>query len=222
MIAEELINQMIPPLKISDKGRQALNWMEEFRLTQLPVIDNDLSYKGIITEDSILESGDLEKPISDYGLSATDKFVHTSTHFYEVIKLAINNKLQVVPVLDEEQKFQGVISVNETSSAIAQMFASQGPGGILVLSMKMSQYSLAEISRLIESNEVKIISSFVATDELDPSMVKVTLKLNKSDLSRVIATLERYDYKIIAHFQEAELLSNDKERLDLLLKYLNI
>lgn len=222
MIAEELINQMIPPLKTSDKGRQALSWMEEFRLTQLPVIDNELSYKGLILEDRILESGDLDKSVEEYGLAFEDKYAHPSTHFYEVIKLALNNTLQLVPVLDDENKFQGVISVNETSSAIAQMFASQGPGGILVLSMKMTQYSLAEISRLIESNDAKIISSFVANDELDSSMVKVTLKLNKSDLTRVIATLERFDYKIIAHFQEAELASNDKERLDLLLKYLNI
>ena len=222
MIAEELINQMIPPLKTSDKGRQALSWMEEFRLTQLPVIDNELSYMGLIFEDKILESGDLDKAVVDYGLGFSDKYALSSTHFYEVIKIALNNKLQLVPVLDEENKFQGVISVNETSSAIAQMFASQGPGGILVLSMEINQYSLAEISRLIESNDVNIISSVVSNDGVDSSMIKVTLKLNKPDLTRVIATLERFDYKIIAHFQEAELATNDKERLDLLLKYLSI
>lgn len=222
MTAEELINQMIPPLKATDKGRQALNWMDEFRITQLPVIEEDLSYKGVISENTILESGDAEKLIKEYKLDSEDKFAYLSTHFYDVIKLAMQNKLQVVAVVDENKKFMGVISVNDTTSAIAQMFASQGPGGILVMSMKENQYSLAEISRLIESNETKILSSFIANDELDPSMIKVTLKLNRSDLSRVIATLERYDYKIIAQFQETELLSNDKERLDLLLKYLNI
>lgn len=222
MTAEELINQMIPPLKTSDKGRQALNWMDEFRITQLPVIEEDLSYKGLLSENTILESEDAEKAIKEYRLEAEDKFAYPSTHFYDVIKLAMKNKMQVVAVVDENKKFMGVISVNDTTSAIAQMFASQGPGGILVLSMKENQYSLAEISRLVESNEAKILSSFIVNDELDPTMIKVTLKLNKSDLSRVIATLERYDYKIIAQFQETELLSNDKERLDLLLKYLNI
>jgi len=102
------------------------------------------------------------------------------------------------------------------------MFANQATGGILVLSLKEIDYSLAEISRLIESNETKILSSFVAVDEYDSAMIKLTLKLNKTDLSRVIATLERFSYKIIAQFQETELLSNDKERLDLLLRYLNI
>lgn len=222
MTAEELINQMIPPLKVTDKGRQALNWMDEFRITQLPVIEDDLTFKGLISENIILESGDAEKLIKEYTLESEDKYSYPSTHFYDVIKLAMKNKLQVVAVVDENKKFMGVISVNDTTSAIAQMFASQGPGGILVLSMKENQYSLAEISRLVESNDTKILSSFIVNDELDSTYIKVTLKLNKSDLSRVIATLERYDYKIIAQFQETELLSNDKERLDLLLKYLNI
>ncbi|MBX9852837.1 MAG: CBS domain-containing protein [Cytophagaceae bacterium] len=222
MTAEELINHMIPPLKTTDKGRQALNWMEEFRITQLPEIEEDLSYRGLISENTILESDNLEKSLSEYTLDAEDKYAHMATHFYDVIKLAMKNKMQVVAVVNEEKKFQGVISVNDTTAAIAQMFASQGPGGIIVLSMKENQYSLAEISRLIESNDAKIISSFIVNDELDPSMIKVTLKLNRTDLSRLIATLERYEYKIIAQFQETELITNDKERLDLLLKYLSI
>lgn len=222
MTAEELINQMIPPLKAGDKGQQALNWMHEFRVNQLPVIEDDLSYVGLISENTILESSDADKTVKEYTLEARDIYAVPSMHFYDVIKLALKNNLQVVAVVDEDKKFMGIISVNDTTSAIAQMFASQGPGGILVLSMKENQYSLAEISRLVESNEAKIISSFIANDDFDPSLIKVTLKLNKSDLSRIIATLERYDYRIIAQFQETELLSNDKERLDLLLKYLNI
>ena len=222
MTAEELINQMIPPLKATDKGRQALNWMEEFRITQLPVIEEDLSYIGLISEGTILDSQDAEKPIKEYLLEFADNFAPSSMHFYDVIKLAMTNKMQIVAVVDENKKFRGVISVNDTTAAIAQMFASQGPGGILVLSMQENQYSLAEISRLIESNNAKIISSFIVNEELEASMIKVTLKLNKTDLSRIIATLERYDYKIIAQFQETELLSNDKERLDLLFRYLNI
>jgi CBS domain-containing protein len=222
MTAEELINQMIPPLKGRDKGQQALNWMEEFRVTQLAVVEDDLSYKGLISENTLLESGDLTKTIIEYKLESADKFAVPSMHFYDVIKLAIKNNMQVVAVVDQNNKFLGVISVNDTSAAIAQMFASQGPGGILVLSMKENQYSLAEISRLVESNDARIISSFIINDDLDHSKIKVTLKLNKTDLSRVIATLERYDYRIIAQFQETELISNDKERLDLLLKYLNI
>jgi len=222
MTAEELINSMIPPLKMEDKALQAINWMDKFRVTQLPVIENDLTYRGLISEDLLLEDSDLEREIGDFPLMLEETYTSGKTHFYDIIKLAIKHDLQLIAVVDEEKKFLGVVSVNETSAAIGQMFANQETGGIIVLSLKERDYSLAEISRLIESNDVKILSSFVATDEYDSALIKLTLKLNKTDLSRVIATLERFSYKIIAQFQETELLSNDKERLDLLLRYLNI
>jgi len=212
---------MIPPLKVSENGQVGLNWMEVFHLSQLPVVD-DLTYKGIITEDSILEKNDPSLPLTNYALDFEDVFVTPSTHYYDIINLATANHLEIVPVLGADKKYLGVISVNETSVAIAQMFASQGPGGILVLAMKENDYSLAQISRLIESNDTKILSVFVSNSEKQTGLIKITLKLNRVDLTRVIATLERYDYRIVAHFQETEVENSDKDRLDMLFKYLNI
>lgn len=221
MTAEELINQKIPPLKGSDTAQKAITWMEEFHLSQLPVVE-ERQYKGLISEDIILESGDLSAAVSSLKLDSENVFVLAGTHFYDVVKLAMKNKMQLIAVVDDQKRFIGVISVSETASALAQMFASQGPGGILVLSLKENDYSLSQISRLVESNDAKILSSFVVNDESNPSFIKVTLKLNRIDLSRIIATFERYDYRILANFQETELMSNDKERLDQLFKYLNI
>ena len=39
MVAVELVNHMIPPLKPTDDGHKAIVWMEELRMNQLPVID---------------------------------------------------------------------------------------------------------------------------------------------------------------------------------------
>ena len=41
MIASELISYDIPPLKLSDTGAKALDWMEEFKTSDIPVIDNN-------------------------------------------------------------------------------------------------------------------------------------------------------------------------------------
>jgi len=221
MLAEEFINQMIPPLKLNDSSQTALNWMEVFHLTQLAVVDERM-FKGIIDEESILEKNNPNLPISEYPLSYKDISVKSSSHYYDVINLASKNQLELMPVIGEANEYLGVISVNETSVAIAKMFASQGPGGIIVLAMKEIDYSLAQISRLIEANDTKILSVFVTDDSKRVSYIKVTLKLNRIDLTRVIATLERYDYKIIAQFQESDVDNYDKDRLDMLFKYLNI
>ncbi|MFN8417313.1 MAG: CBS domain-containing protein [Cytophagaceae bacterium] len=221
MLAEELINQMIPPLKLTDTAQVALNWMEVFRLSQLPVIDKN-QYIGLLSEETILDKNDSSLAIGEFPLDFKDLKAAPSAHYYELIQMANKHKVELLPVVDEDNQYIGVVSVNETSAAIAQMFASQGPGGIIVLHMKDNDYTLTQIARLIESNDTKIISLFVANDEKNPGFVKVTIKLNRVDLTRVIATLERYDYRIIAHFQETDTENQDKDRLDLLFKYLNI
>jgi acetoin utilization protein AcuB len=221
MIAEELINQMIPPLKTSDSGEKAVRWMEEFRVNQLPVVKNR-QYLGLVTEENILALEDRTTPLAQVQFGFTDVFVHRYQHFYSVMEVAIRNKIQVVPVLDEHQDFLGVITVNDTIAAFGQMSALQGQGGILVLNMNERDYSLSEISRHVEENNAKILSAYVSPDEMDGYKIKVTLKINTMDLTRIIATFERFNYRIIAQFHDAGEVKDDQDRLELLMRYLNI
>ncbi len=221
MIAEELINQMIPPLKISDSVEKAVRWMEEFRVNQLPVVKNR-QYMGMITEDDIVEKNLYGVTLNTLEIGYQEVFAMHYQHFYNVMELAIRNKIQVVPVLDEHQEFLGVITVNDTIAAFGQMSALQGQGGILVLSMFERDYSLTEISRHVEENNAKILSAYVSPDETDGQKIKVTLKINRTDLNRIIATFERFDYRIVGQFQDAAEVKDDQDRLDLLMKYLNI
>jgi acetoin utilization protein AcuB len=221
MIAEELINQMIPPLKTSDSAEKALHWMEEFRVNQLPVVKNR-HYQGLVTEQDLLEVSERATPLGQVHFGFADVFVQHYQHFYTVMEVAIRNKVQVVPVLDEHQEFLGVITVNDTIAAFGQMSALQGQGGILVLNMPERDYSLSEISRHVEENNAKILSAYVSPDEMDGYKVKVTLKINSTDLTRIIATFERFNYRIIAQFHDAAEVKDDQDRLDLLMKFINI
>lgn len=222
MIAEELINQMIPPLKLYDTVDKALRWMDEFRVNELPVVSNR-KYMGLATELSLIELHDRNQALKELELEYQDVHVMQHQHFYDVMEAAIKNKIQVVPVLDEDQEYMGIITINDTLAAFGQMSALQGQGSILVLSMPERDYSLSQISRLIEEENTKILSAYVSPDELDPYQIKLTLKLNATDLSRIIATLERFEYRITAQFNDTSA-DNDvaNDRLDMLLKYLDI
>jgi acetoin utilization protein AcuB len=222
MIAEELINQMIPPLKLSDPADKALRWMEEFRVNQLPVVKGR-EYLGMVTEKDIIDlAGVKDMTLAQITFGFEDTFVMHYQHFYNVMEVAIRNKIQVVPVLDEDREFLGVITVNDTITAFGQMSALRGQGGILVLCMPERDYSLSEISRHIESNNAKILSAYVSEDEMDMHNIKLTLKINTTDLRHIVATLERFQYRITAQFQEAGEVKGDQDRLDMLLKYLDL
>ena len=221
MIAEELINQMIPPLKITDPVAKAARWMEEFRVNQMPVVKNR-QYMGMVTEDNILENNGQNTTLEEVEFGFENVHVMHHQHFYTVMETAIRNKIQVVPVLDEHHDFLGVITVNDTIAAFGQMSALHGQGGILVLSMNERDYALSEISRHVEENKAKILSAYVSPDEMDGYKVKVTLKINTTDLNRIIATFERFNYRIVAQFHDATEIKDDQDRLDLLMRYLNI
>ncbi|GHM99958.1 hypothetical protein WSM22_14480 [Cytophagales bacterium WSM2-2] len=222
MIAEELINHMIPPLKVTDDAHKAIVWMEEFRCNYLPVVDKG-ELCGFISEEIILESNDIEKDLSGFELIGKDCTVTLDSHFYDILKTAAHHKLQMVAVLDDTKKYAGVITVQDIMTSFAQTAAVQMPGGILVLSMDLIDYSLAEISRYVEENNAKVISSIMFEDPLDKGKVKITLKINQLDLSRIVATLERFGYRVIGRYQETITSSSgEQERLDMLLKYLDI
>lgn len=220
MIAEELINQMIPPLKLTDTAQQALHWMEELRVTQLPIVSGQ-EYKGLISEDLIYQNNDPDALLSEFTLESNGVYAYKYQHFFDVLKIALDNNVGIVAVLDEGRNFVGVITISDTLTAFARS-SMQEPGGILVLLMEERDYSLSEVSRLVESNDAKILSSYVCSDKGDATRLKLTIKINRTDLSRIIATFERFSYNIVAKFHHTQGNEDDKERIDLLLRYLNI
>lgn len=221
MIAEELINHMIPPLKVTDDAHKAIVWMEEFRCNHLPIVEEG-ELLGFISEEIILESNDIGKDLGDFKLVGKNCSVSLDSHFYDILRIAGENKLQIVGVLNDARQYVGVITVQDIMASFAQTASVQMQGGILVLSMDLIDYSLAEISRYVEENNAKVISSTMIEDPLDKGKIKLTLKINQMDLSRVVATLERFGYRVIGRYQENRTDTDDKDRIDMLMRYLNI
>lgn len=221
MIAEELINQMIPPLKLTDKVQKAIHWMEEMRVNQLPVVDNE-TYKGLVSEEVIYQNNDENASIGDLELICQNVYIMYYQHFFDILRTASSYDIQVIAVIGEEGNFLGVVTINDIVNAFANSAFMQEPGGILVLLMENRDYSLTEISRLVESNNAKILSAYVSEDKYDNSQLRVTLKINSTNLDRILATFERFEYKIIAKFHTVENRDFEKERIDMLFKYLDI
>ncbi len=219
MIAKDLINYKIPPLRSEDEIAKAIRWMEELHVNQLPVLEQN-NFKGFIHEDTVLNLKKVYDLVKDYELSGQICVVDENQHYYDVVRLAYENGSGLVAVTNGPE-YLGVISVQDVIEAFAQTSSVNYPGGILAFSLKQIDYSLSEISRLIESENAKILSSYVSNDIDNPDMIKLTLKLNTEELDRITATLRRFDYSVEAHNMKASG-SIDKERLEILMKYLKI
>jgi acetoin utilization protein AcuB len=224
MIAEDLLNPNLTALKTTDTPEKALRWVEELHLRQLPVTDENGKYLGLITEDILITTYDSdEETLENLPLMYQDTFVSGHQHFYEILKIAYSGQLQLVAVLDNEGIFMGAVTVAEALQAFAKSYSIQAEGSILILSTSMLNYSLTEISRLVETNNAKVLSAFLESSPHDPYQLFVTLKINQPDLSRIIATFERFDYEIVGKHQHTEVLDTyDQSRLDLLLRYIEL
>jgi predicted transcriptional regulator len=221
MQAYEFINNLIPPLKPKDRAKMALTWMEEIRTNMLPVVE-DNRFIGFVTDDLIYTLNNPELHINKIALESGTCFVYQDKHIYDVIKVASEYHSHMVAVIDRENNYLGVVTMEDAIGAFADSLSIQSHGAVLVLSMFMTDYSLFEIARIVESENAKILSSFISNDPLDDSKIKVTLKLDKSELRHIKATLERFGYRIIDHYQEEESGSGEQERIDNLLRFLQI
>lgn len=219
MIAKELINYMIPPLKTSDTVSKVKLWMRELRVFELPVVESE-RFLGFITEDMLDEVAEGE--VSSHELDAKGAVIHQNQHYYEVLKVANKEAVSQVAVIDDDGKYLGVIALEDIVEAFSNTSAVRGPGAVITLTLNAIDYSMSEISRLIEENGVKILSAYVVNVDSDPSKIKLTLKLNTEDVNHAIATLIRFGYNVESNIQENTQDQQEKERLDGLLNYLNI
>ncbi len=220
MHASSLISYSIPPLKLSDKGEKAIDWMNDFHVRHLPVVEDGM-FLGLLSEDEVLNFVAPESSVRDNKPTLIVKFVTTGQHLYDVMKLVVDADLSVIPVLSADGNYQGVITIENLVKQLVDSGSITHPGGVLVLEMNPRDYSLAEIARLIESENAAILSSFI-TSPYGKATIELTLKLNKEDLKHVVATLERFGYAVTSSFYESDYLDSLRERYDSFIRYLNV
>ena len=221
MLAKDLISDVIPALRTSDSGQKALYWMDIFRISHLPIVNN-VDFLGLISDKDIYDNNLAEEPIGNHNLSLFSPYVTIEQHIYEVIELASQLQLSIVPVLDHDNKYLGVITLTDLLHYFADVSALKQPGGIIVLEMNINDYSLSEIAQIVESNDAKILSVYL-TNPANSTRMEVTLKINRKELTSIIQTFIRYNYIIKASFMdENDLNSLFENRYDSFMKYLNI
>ena len=191
MFAHELISDSIPPLKTSDTVQKVQERMAEFRVNHLPIV-NEKQFLGLVTDEDLVEVQDPNVPVGSLSLSIHNPFVYEGQHIYDVIRLFYEQKLSVVPVLDTNNNYKGLISINTMMEYVATMTSVKEPGGIIILEITNRNNSLAHISQIVESDNAQILSSYVQSFP-DSTKLEITLKLNRTDLSSIIASFLRYD-----------------------------
>lgn len=220
MYARELISDDIPPLKTSDTGERALAWMDEFRVSHLPIVNN-VDFLGLISESDILDFNSASEPIGGHSLNLSRPYVFDYQHTYDVLKVMSSLKLSVIPVLNDKDQYLGLIHLSTLLQHFAEMASMKESGGLLILELNLHDYSLSEIARIVESNDAKILSLYISS-HIDSTKLELTIKINRTDLSGIIQTFNRFNYTIKASFHQSEYVDDLKDRFDSFMSFINI
>jgi predicted transcriptional regulator len=220
MIARQLISETITPLKPSETGAGALGIMDEMRVSQLPIVD-EKEFLGLISDTDILTFDNFAETVGNHPLSLSNAYVMENQHIYDVIRIVDAMKLTLLPVLDENKRYLGSITLASLSHHLSGLMALNNPGGIIILELNDKDYLLTEIAQIVESNDAKILGMYITTFP-DSTRMEVTLKINKIDVGPVLQTFIRYNYSIKASFSEDTYTESLQERYNSLMNYLNI
>lgn len=220
MLVKNLITDGIVPLQIDDTGRVALEWMEDLRISHLPIVDNK-KLIGLISEFDIYNFDNLDEKIEKMPLTSNAPFVYDYQHVFDALGVLNENKLSLVPVLDEHDNYLGIISLQSIIEFFGDSYSVKEPGGVIVLEMSSNDYSLSEIAQIVESNDAKILSLIINSDP-DSTRLQISMKVNKMDLGAILQTFNRYNYNIIASFYDKNNFDDMRNRYDAFMNYLNI
>jgi len=219
MRAAELISDEIPTLEGSDNAFFAMQLLDEYKMKQLPVVEGN-EFLGLISDEVVMNIEDPEAPLKDCGQKLQMIYVQKDQHVYDMIRVAAEFQLSAIPILSNENKYMGVVSTYCLVRELSHMASVQQPGGIVVLELNQKDYSLVEISQIVEGNDAKILSANI-TSVPDSQKLELSLKINLTNIDAIIQTFNRYDYIISASFHESDFDDMIKDRYEELMRYIN-
>lgn len=219
MLVSEITQSAIPVLHYDDTVEEAIELLQQNNVQHLPVL-NEEKYEGLLSLDELITAEN-----SDLIGSLKNKCIHVSIpsnqHFLSALKIMVTADVSVLPVLSPANEYSGSISHQKLLNALYAHLNCDEPGGIFVVEMTRQNFSVGELCRLVETNDAFITQLNTHAEHLSGLLI-VTFKINKTEVSDVLATLQRYEYAVRYYFGEEHYENELKENFENLMSYLNV
>jgi len=221
MFIHQLISPEIPALKPADTGDRALQLMQDLHVAHLSLVDGE-EYKALVREDDLLNWDTPEMALSSATfLNDFRPVVYGNQHPYEAVRRAVQQHISIVPVIDDANKYLGAVSRSDLLDYLNNNSGLDQGGGIVTLEMKPIDYSLSEIARICENNDVIVLNVQVFTYP-DREMMEVVLKTNTKEIQSLIASFERYEYTVREIFGDLPSMESMMDRYQSLMHYITM
>jgi predicted transcriptional regulator len=216
-ITEYITNDFLA-IDSQDSISTVQSFFDDLHFSHFPIIEDGVYIGSIASED--IQTFDSDKKVVDYKFSLEGFFVRTNTIWLDVLEVFAKNQTNLVPVLDNSNTYVGYYEIEDIMKFFHETPFLKEPGSILIVKKSAVEYSMSQITQIVESNNGNLLGVFIS--EMNAQNVEVTLKVSFGAINEIIQTFRRYDYEIISEHQEDNYINNLKERSDYLEKYLSI
>ncbi|MCX6203894.1 MAG: CBS domain-containing protein [Bacteroidetes bacterium] len=219
MLANEIATKGFPMLRLEDTASFVLQCMEDYEVQHLPILKEEY-FIGLVSKESVLDIA-LDQSMTIIADSFVRVGITGTAHFTKALELFSKHELSLLPVLNDQQECVGVITQKNLNESLSRFIGAAQNGAIIVLSITPYQYSLAEMSRLVETNNAQIVQLNTFFDEATGAMI-ITIKINQEEASAIISTFQRYDYQVLHYFGKSPLHNDIESHYHHLMNYLDV
>jgi acetoin utilization protein AcuB len=216
----DILSPAVTPLNPEDSIQFAKTIMLDQQVTHLPVV-SDNKFLGVISEDALLDGSSEDAAI----ISLQPFFSHTAVqgiaHILDTLHLCTEFQLTMVPVVTGESEYLGCITSNDLLRYTDKIIGAGDPGAVIVLEMEKVNFAFSEIIKLVETNDAQVTQLNTYFEPLS-NLFYITLRINKLEVSDIIATFQRYEYKIKYYFGEEQYENELRSNYNHLMNYLSI
>ncbi len=218
MQIQDKIISSIPIFEVSESLKDVIVFFEESTFSHVAVTENG-EYVGVLSEND-LPCFEPEESIEKFRFEMERFYVTKETMWMDVLEMFSRNEANVIPVLDLNGMVSGYYDIEDVVAHFIDTPFFKEPGGILVVSIGVKDYSFSEIAQIVESNNARLLGAFISESQND--IVQITLKIGSQNLNEVAQTFRRYNYTIVFGNSDDQFMEDLKQRSHYLEKYLNI
>ncbi len=220
MTTLQLIDNTIPQLHLQDTVAKALQLMNDFKITHLPVVSEE-KFLGLISEDDLLDEANNKLTIEFLQNNFIPAAVNSGQHFLKAVSICNLYQANIIPVINDAHELMGSIRGYTLLNAMGNFCGANEYGALVVLEMEQSRFAISEINSIVESDDAVILHLNISPLP-QSQLLEVTLQINKKEISTIIATFERYEYSV-SYYSGEELFENDiSTNYQNLMNYLDI
>ena len=180
---------------------ECLDTMQKYAVDALPVV-RDGVYMGVAVRQDCI---DADKALSVKHIVSPMTAINADAHILDALGM-LSDKSGLLPVVDDNNHYIGCLTTEAVMQSMEQLCDTKISGTVLEMKMLPEDYSLTQLSRIVEENGCKIANVFVFPDEKS-GLLRVQFRVTCENVSPILQSLERFGYNVAcvyAHEKKAD------------------